>query len=310
MGMFIDQTRPPKPTWGVDDIPDLTGKVMIVTGGNTGIGYETIKALLNKNARVYMASRSKAKAEEAIQRLKEETGKEAIFLELDLADLRKVKKAAEEFMSKETQLDVLFNSGGVMAPPIEQLTADGYDLQFGTNVIGHFYFTKLLLPVLEVAAKNSPEKKSRVVTTSSSAHLGWGPKIRYETLKAGKAREKVGTQGLYAQSKYGNILVAKEFSRRYADRGIVFTSLNPGNLKTDLQRHWGSVGIKLTEWMLYPASYGALTQLYAGVAPEAKDLDGKYLIPWARVGDTREDAKDPKTAEELWHWLEEQVKDL
>ena len=96
--MMYDQGRPPKPVWGVDDIPDQTGKVVIVTGGNTGIGYETIKALLPKNATVYMASRSRQKAEEAIERLKKETGKEAKFLELDLADLKKVKQAAQDFL--------------------------------------------------------------------------------------------------------------------------------------------------------------------------------------------------------------------
>ena len=95
--MLYDQSFPPKPTWGVNDIPDLTGKVIIVTGGNTGIGYETIKALLPKNATVYMASRNRSKAEEAIRKLKEETGKEAMFLEVDLADLKMVKKAADEF---------------------------------------------------------------------------------------------------------------------------------------------------------------------------------------------------------------------
>lgn len=95
--MIYDQSRPPKPKFSVDDIPDLTGKVIIVTGGNTGVGKETVKALLSKNANVYMASRSKTKAEQAIADLKTQTGKEAIFLELDLADLKSVKRAAEEF---------------------------------------------------------------------------------------------------------------------------------------------------------------------------------------------------------------------
>lgn len=97
LSMLFDQSRPPKPTFSIDDIPDLTGKVIIVTGGNTGVGKETIKALLRKNAKVYMAARSKGKAEQAIAELKGETGKEAIFLELDLANLKSIKKSAEEF---------------------------------------------------------------------------------------------------------------------------------------------------------------------------------------------------------------------
>ncbi|KIO23027.1 hypothetical protein M407DRAFT_215532, partial [Tulasnella calospora MUT 4182] len=135
---FLDQAYPPKSKFDPSrDMPDLTGKVIIVTGGNTGIGKHTIRALLNKNAKVYMASRSKERAEKAIADLKQETGKDAIFLELDLASLDKVTKAAKEFMSKEPALHILFNSGGVMVPPIEQVTEDGYDLQFGTNVLGH-----------------------------------------------------------------------------------------------------------------------------------------------------------------------------
>ena len=134
------------------------------------------------------------------------------------------------------------------------------------------------------------------------------------------------------KKKKGNVLVAKELARLYADKGIVSTSLNPGNLKTELQRHMSSIQERIVvcpyllsthkfrdtvfllstsqDFLLYPAPLGALTQLYAGVAPEAQDLNGAYLIPWARVGDTRADAKDPKTAEELWKWLEDQVKDI
>ena len=94
----INQSFPPKPTWGVDSIPDLSGKVIIVTGANTGIGYETAKELLKKNAKVYLACRSTEKAEKAIAKLKEETGKEGIFLQLDLGELKSIKKAAEEFL--------------------------------------------------------------------------------------------------------------------------------------------------------------------------------------------------------------------
>ena len=93
-----DEGRPPKPTWTAKDVPDLSGKVVIVTGGYAGIGLETVRALLPKNAKVYIAGRSKSKADAAIKQLKDETGKEALFIELDLANLKSVKKAAEEFM--------------------------------------------------------------------------------------------------------------------------------------------------------------------------------------------------------------------
>jgi len=310
MGAYLSmfsQSFPPNSKFNPDtDIPDLTGKVIIVTGGNTGIGYETIKALLPKNARVYMASRSREKAEAAIQRLKEETGKEALFLELDLADKAAVRRAAEEFKSKESELHVLFNSGGVMVPPIEQLTKDGYDLQFGTNVVGHFLFTMELLPLLEAGAKSSSDGTARIVNTSSSASLGYT--INWEALKDTPQRKKVGNQLLYCQSKFGNVLVANELARRYADKGIVSTALNPGNLRTDLQRHLGSVQSWILNKILYPAHYGALTQLWAGTSAEGAGLNGKYLIPWARVGSTRSEARDPKLGEKLWDWLVEETK--
>ncbi|CUA69446.1 hypothetical protein RSOLAG22IIIB_14011 [Rhizoctonia solani] len=143
---------------------------MIVTGGNTGIGMETCKALLNKNAKVYLAARSKSRADVAIEWLRHETnGKAPVFLELDLASLASVRKAVEEFKSKEHQLHVLFNNAGVMAPPVDQRTVDGYDLQFGTNVLGHYFFTTLLLPTLIHTAKTSPvaHGHARVVNTSS-----------------------------------------------------------------------------------------------------------------------------------------------
>jgi len=168
---IIAESFPPHPIFTVDDIPDLSGQIIIVTGGNTGIGKETVKELLNHDAKVYLAARNQEKAFAAIKELSEVTGKEAIFLKLDLSDLKGIKAAAEEFLSKETQLHVLFNNAGVMVPPVEQLTADGYDLQFGTNVLGHFYFTKLLLPTLIATAKTSSDGKARVVNTSSLGHI-------------------------------------------------------------------------------------------------------------------------------------------
>ncbi|KAF8659670.1 hypothetical protein AX16_001811, partial [Volvariella volvacea WC 439] len=138
MGQIVSGYRqgwPPASKFSVDDIPDLTGKVVIVTGGNTGIGKETVKALLAHNAKVYLAARSQEKASQAIKDLLQETGKEAIFLKLDLSDLKSIKRSAEEFQSKEKELHILFNNAGVMFPPVSEITTDGYDLQFGTNVL-------------------------------------------------------------------------------------------------------------------------------------------------------------------------------
>ncbi|CCO34593.1 hypothetical protein BN14_08697 [Rhizoctonia solani AG-1 IB] len=316
MGNIFSQAFPPKSLFSVEQIPDLTGQVVIVTGGNAGVGKETCKALLNKNAKVYLAARSKSRADDAIEWLKAETnGKAPIFLELDLGNLDSVRKAAEEFKSKEQELHVLFNNAGVMTPPVEQRTANGYDLQFGTNVLGHYFFTTLLLPTLIHTAKSSPLARghARVINTSSSA-VYFVPKggIAWETLgtdaSSTAACKKLGTGGLYAQSKLGNVLFSNELAKRYADQGIISSSLNPGNLQTDLQRHIPWLVAKAMNLFLYPASYGALTQLWSGTSLDGESHSGKFLIPWARVGDAGPSSHDEKLAEKLWSWLEEQVK--
>ncbi|KAH6912847.1 hypothetical protein BKA70DRAFT_1265218 [Coprinopsis sp. MPI-PUGE-AT-0042] len=305
---FFTEMFPPASKFSVEDIPDLSGKVMIVTGANAGIGKETAKALLKKNAKVYMAARSQEKAESTIQELKEETGKEGIFLKLDLADLKSVKSAAEEFSRKEDRLHVLFNNGGVMVPPIEDVTAQGYDLQFGTNVIGHFYLTKLLLPVLVSTAK-ATGSKTRVVHTSSSGSLN-AKIMDFNTFKDGPVRQKLRPWGLYFQSKLGNVIVANEFARRYGKDGVVSCSLNPGNLETDLLRHAGTMAKLAGKLILYPAPMGALTQLWAGTTDAGLDLNGKYLIPWARVGTPNPLGNDVKLGGILWKWLEDQVEGI
>ncbi|KZT06203.1 NAD(P)-binding protein [Laetiporus sulphureus 93-53] len=301
------QAFPPASKFSTDQIPDLTDRVMIVTGGNAGIGRETIKALLEHNAKVYMASRNQERAEAAIRDLREQTGKEALFLELDLSSLAAVRKAAEEFLNKEQALHVLFDNAGVMWPPRELLTEDGYDLQFGTNVIGHFFFTKLLIPALIAGAETSPDHHARIVMTSSGAAYRYT--LNWDSFKDGPARRKMSTNTLYCQSKFGNVVVAREFAKRYACKGIVSVSCNPGNIKTELQRYLPSAARMLMNLALYSPPYGALTQLWAGTVPETLDYNGKFLIPWARLGECRKEAYDDELGARLWDWLEEQVKD-
>ncbi|KAH9169642.1 NAD(P)-binding protein [Lactarius sanguifluus] len=306
---LLQQSSPPKPKWGVNDIPDLTGRVIIVTGSNTGIGKETVKQLLAHNAKVYLAARSAQKANEAIAELKNETGKEAIFLQLDLSDIPAIRKSAQEFLSKESQLHVLVNNAGVMVSPKEQVTAQKYDMQFGTNVIGHWLFTQLLLPALFAATEVSPShEKARVVTVSSSAiYLTKG--IDFDAIVDGPGRIQYNEWELYNKSKFGNVVVARELARRYGDK-IVSTSLNPGNIRTVLQRDRDMPGWKRTilYWLMYPVSYGALTQLHCATAPSAADANGKFFIPWARLGKPNKAALDPQVGEKLWSWLENETK--
>ncbi|KAF8176145.1 NAD(P)-binding protein [Mycena galopus ATCC 62051] len=310
MGVIISglqQSFPPKSKFSVDDIPDLAGQVIIVTGGNSGIGKETVKALLQHNAKVYVAARSPENAKAAIDDLKSQTGKQAEFLQLDLADLHSIKRAAREFNEKETQLHVLFNNGGVMAPPIEQVTAQNYDLQFGTNVLGEtFLFHHAAAP--DAHCHRHPESPARVINTSSMASELSSRKINFNTLKDGPARKRMGTNNLYAQSKFGNVSFSNELFRRYGDQGIMSVALNPGNLKSGLQRHLAGLQAIIVNSILYPAPFGALTQLWAGTTDEGKTFGGKYLIPWARVGTSA--STDTAAEKALWTWCEEQVAEI
>ncbi|KAL4252854.1 NAD(P)-binding domain superfamily protein [Abortiporus biennis] len=273
----------PKSKFYPDQIPDLTGRVMIVTGGNTGLGKETIKHLLKKE-------------------LKKETGNEAIFLKLNLANLSSVQKAAQVFLSKERELHVLFNNAGLMWCPVDLVTDDKYDMQFGTNVLGHWYFTELLMPALLAGKATSSDGYARVITLSSSGAYIYT--LNWDTFKDGPERRKMSTYNLYFQSKFGNIVVA----RRYADKGILSITLNPGNIRSDLHRYEPKWQQFFGRLFLYSVFQGALTQLYAGTMPEAVQYNGEFLIPWARLGRCREEAYDHETGERLWKWLEEQVK--
>ncbi|KAJ7452771.1 hypothetical protein B0H11DRAFT_2072939 [Mycena galericulata] len=306
---YIKTNFPPKSKFSYKDIPDLTGQVIIVTGGSSGVGKETVKVLLQHTAKVYIAARNEENARAVIKDLQSQTGNEAQFLHLDLADLHSVKRAAEEFKQKETQLHVLFNNGGVMSAPIEQLTAQNIDLQFGTNVLGHFYLTKLLLPTLLATA--TAGKPARVINSSSFAlEMTPGNTIHFNTLKDGPARKKLTPLNLYSQSKFGNLVFSNELARRYGDQGIMSVALHPGNIQTDLYRHAPNYQRKIMELSLYPVELGAQTQLWAGTTADGANFGGKYLIPWARMGKANPNTLDPALGKELWTWLEEQVADV
>ncbi|KAI0738885.1 hypothetical protein C8Q80DRAFT_216545 [Daedaleopsis nitida] len=195
-----------------------------------------------------------------------------------------------------------------MACPMDLLTAEGLDLQWGTNVVGHWYFTELLMPALTAGAQSSPDHHARVVTTSSSAaYMGI---VDFDTLNDGaKRRAKMNPATLYAQSKFGNAIVARQVAKRYADKGIISISVNPGNIESDLQRHMSKLFQTFAAFFLYPVSLGALTQLYAGTMPEALNMNGEFLIPWARLGRCRPEMYDEEYGQEVWKWIEDFVKE-
>ncbi|KAJ6462604.1 NAD(P)-binding protein [Mycena sanguinolenta] len=297
------------------DMPDLSGKIVLVTGGNTGIGYETVKQLLLKNAKVYLAARSEEKATVAMKRLETETKKTAVFLQLDLADLPSVRSAAETFLAQESRIDLLFNNGGVMISPPEMLTAQGHDLQFGTNCIGPFFLTELLVRIecsftclfsqsrlqLPALLKTHAETgiRARVMHSSSLGHtLAPGKRgIEFESLKGGPERDAwvktagstVGSWRLYGESKLGNVFVANYFAEKYGDV-LVSCSLHPGGIKTELGR------------------LGAYTQLWGATVADGDAINGQYLVPWGKIGKADARAADKTLQNEVINYVKEQTK--
>ncbi|KAJ7472556.1 NAD-P-binding protein [Mycena latifolia] len=302
---------PPRPTFIPErDVPDLSGKIVLVTGGNSGIGFHTAKELLLKGAMVYLAARFPEKGAEAIAQLEAETNKTAIFLELDLADLRSVRRAATEFLQHESRLDILFNNGGIMEPPTYMLTAQNIDLQFGTNVVGHYFLTELLIPALTASTK-AHGLPARIINVSSSGHLNAPPAgIEFASLIGGAARDSwidacgpIAPTCLYGQSKLANILLSNHFAAKHKDV-VVSTALHPGGIRTGLRRYGSGWTRALKDRLLYPPAMGALTQLWAATVALPAEINSQYLVPWGAVGTADVRAANGTLQRELVAYLE------
>ncbi|KAH8748762.1 hypothetical protein BGZ57DRAFT_861575 [Hyaloscypha finlandica] len=320
MGNTISQVFPPEAKFTEKNLPDQTGKVFIVTGSSSGVGKELAQILYSHNAKVYFAARSAEKTAATIESVKTafpNSKGQAIYLHLDLDDLTTIKASANEFLSKEDKLNVLWNNAGVMVPPQGSKTKQGYELQLGTNNVAPFLFTKLLTPILIKTAKSEPPGTVRVVWTSSSAAEGISPKngvdmnnLNYEVDKSAWHK--------YGVSKAGNVFHSKEFAKRYAGDGLISVSLNPGNLKTSIQRNVPGWQITMINTFLHTPIHGAYTELFAGLSPDVTpDHNGAWIIPWGRITPIRKDLEAAGKSEEeggtgiaaeFWEWSEEQVK--
>jgi NAD(P)-dependent dehydrogenase (short-subunit alcohol dehydrogenase family) len=194
----------------------------LVTGGSGGLGKELINILYQQNAKIYVAARSESKTMEVIreiQRAHPSSAGELVFLRLQLDDLTTIKQSADEFLAKENRLHVLWNNAGVMVPPQGSKTVQGYELQIGTNNLGHFLFTHFLRPVLAETAKTAPKNSVRVVWVSSSAADGAPhPAIDFSNMDY---HIEEGIWSKYSRSKAGNVLHSAEFARRTANEGII-----------------------------------------------------------------------------------------
>ncbi|MBJ8346710.1 oxidoreductase [Antrihabitans sp. YC2-6] len=267
--------------WTADNIPDQGGKTVVVTGANSGLGLRSAEALAAKGAKVVLACRNPAKAEEAAWIVqKAASGPKPQLVTLDLASLESVRQAAEELNTSFSSLDVLINNAGVMAVPRGE-TADGFETQFGVNHLGHFALTGLLLPAL------LRSRAPRVVTVSSNAHWGgYG-------LPTAKGRGGVYLRyPAYAQSKLANLLFTAELQRRAESAGVQLLSAaaHPGLADTHLfdgkgERSLSGLVTAAVQTGMHmiaqPDSMGALPQLYAATMPDVRG--NTYLGPYGPV---------------------------
>jgi len=254
--------------WTFDDIPDQTGRTAIVTGANTGIGLETARMLALRGADVVLACRSRDRAQAALARITaEKPAGRVTVATLDLSDLTAVQTFAAEFTANHDRLDLLINNAGVMVPPLSR-TAQGFELQFGTNHLGHFALTGHLLPLV----LRTPG--SRVVTVASTAQ-SFG-KIDFDDLNW--ERRPYSDWRAYGQSKLANMMFSLELGRRLAAAGshVRATAAHPGWTATDLQRTAGITRLLNPLFAMKPPD-GALPTLRAATDPNA--ANGSYWGP-------------------------------
>ncbi|WP_343522319.1 oxidoreductase [Pedobacter sp.] len=291
--------------WTNKNINNQSGRTFLITGANSGIGYETAKALYQAGAHIIMACRDFNRAEEAAKSISSaaETGSLEI-VQLNLSNLRDVKDSADQIIKKHNKIDVLINNAGVMIPPASK-TSNGFELQFGVNFIGHYALTGYLYPLLKQTAN------SRIVTVSSMAYLHG--KIDFDNLKSERDYEPMRE---YAQSKLANILFSLELQRRIETAGdaVVSIAAQPGANKTELSRHMSDadyqaavdrIGELMEPWQ------GALPSLFAAVSAEA--IPGKLYGPDQDGGYRGYPAESPITphgtdvavAKQLWDYAEQ-----
>lgn len=302
--------------WGftLEQLPELDGRVAVVTGACSGLGYWSAHHLAHAGATVVVACRTTAKGEEAVASIRESTARgELHALALDLSSFASVHAFARAVNQRFSSVDSLILNAGVMVPPFS-LTADGLESQIGVNHFGHALLTRELMRALEAAA--SARGASTVVAVSSSAHYTSYPEGILPSIAAMNDAALYDRGMAYGQSKLANVLFAQELARRAeaAGTGVLANSVHPGVVKTNLGRHletlvsaylgewaWSRLDAQLSQAAWHPRE-AALTQLYAAAAPDVieRRVSGKYFHPIARETKPDPHATNLTLQEHLW----------
>lgn len=288
------------------DIPSQAGRTILITGGNIGIGKQSALDLAKHHpSEIWIAARNAEKANTAISEInKQSPGVSVKFLELDLTSFDSIKRAAQKLLACVSRLDIVFLNAGIMACP-PGLTKEGYEIQFGTNHVGHALLLKLLTPLL---IKTAAQSEVRVVIVSSVAHkFPASGGIQFESLKTNA--ENMSTNDRYGQSKLANLIYAREFATRYPQ--FITVSIHPGTVKTDLQKSSGGsllVGAfqKFVVPLIgVPVQEGAKSQLWAATTSEV--VNGEYYEPVGVAGKGSAQSRDMELARRLWEWTEKEL---
>ncbi|MBC6112998.1 oxidoreductase [Pedobacter fastidiosus] len=290
--------------WTTKEIPDQKGRTVIVTGGNTGIGYETALALYQAGANVIVACRDKEKAKNAISKMENQKGSGSLEAGiLDLASLNSVRLFSERFIEQHEELHLLINNAGVASPPASK-TTEGYELQFGVNFIGHFALTGYLYSLLQAT------HSSRIITLSSNGYQN--STIDFDNLKSEKDYNALRE---YRQSKLANLIFSIELNRRIKIKGqqVLSIAAQPGANNTELTRHLSNEEIAIGKERLgafMEPWQGALSSLYAAVSKDAiggnmYEPDDSGLRGYPILADMQENAMDETVAKKLWKVAQE-----
>ncbi|KDR76490.1 hypothetical protein GALMADRAFT_246871 [Galerina marginata CBS 339.88] len=304
------------------DLADLTGKVIIVTGANTGIGYSTVKHLARRGAKVYLGSRSEEKGTLAISKLQEEGigSGEVVPLSCDLSTPALAKKAAEDFLQRETRLDVLVNNAGLLHDHTDKPAQDGITEMMMVNHIGTFQFTTTLLPLL-LKTSEEPNSDVRILTVTSDGHtrgVAAKPDINFSTMDEFKntyAQENIPYFARYFISKLGNVLFTNALQRRIASSSIICMSLHPGVSNTSFSRNtpFPRLVFFLMSLFVMTPDEGAHTSCFAAASPlvrqEADKYKGAYLEP-IKISQASENARKIELQDQLWETTEKYLQSL
>ena len=284
-------------------MPDMQGKTVVVTGGNSGIGYETALALSTMGARVIVTARNADKGRAAVAAMNDTVdGQAAIQLVVfDLADLASVRRGAAEILELAPCLDVLVNNAGLVQT-LRSETVDGFETTFAVNHLGPFLLTNLLLDRL---VQSTP---ARIVNVASSAHGAARHGMPFDDLQSTRHYRAMR---VYGQSKLANILFTLELSRRLSGTGVTANSLHPGTVRTGYgadgdARGLLAFGIKIAAPFFLSPAKGARTSVYLACSPEVEGVSGEYFVK-CRARRPRRWAQDADAADRLWRLSEELV---